>query len=511
VVFLQKFEQKYLDIFCQVWYCHKIQHRMRCPCALKTAISNAPENFLLMLKLRLLPYRFASARTALILEIHSEVRPGFGSFRNYNYVGCWGALALVPFSERSGQIMKTQNRWIILVVSFVANLIIGSAYAWSVFQPRLIEMFEFTTPQASIAFTLSLGLVPFAMILGGKIQSKIGARFTVLLGGIVFGAGIALAGLTTHNIATLYLTYGTLGGIGIGLVYGCTIPNSVKWFPDKRGLAGGIIAGGFGGGAIIFAPLFQSTIESVGVLRTFTIYGIIFGIVIILASLLITVPPADYKPAGWTPPSSAANNASANLNVTGMLKTARFYILWIMYVLACVTGLMIIAHAGHVAEARIGVTPALAATAVLLLGVANTVGRVFWGAVSDKIGRYQTLILMYAMTAGMLILLTFAPSYVLFVISIMGIGLCFGGFLGVFPSITAENFGTANLGMNYGVLFIAFGIAAFVGPRLAASLFESSGAHDLAFVIATIMSAVALVITVLLLISSKKQVASKKA
>ncbi|MCL2226718.1 MAG: OFA family MFS transporter [Oscillospiraceae bacterium] len=401
--------------------------------------------------------------------------------------------------------MKTQNRWLIIIVSFVANLIVGSAYAWSVFQPRLIELFHYTTPQANIAFTLSLGLVPFAMIIAGKVQAKIGVRLTILIGGIIFGAGFILARFITENVATLYLTYGMLGGIGIGFVYGCTVPNAVKWFPDKRGLAGGIIAGGFGGGAVIFAPLFRSAVESMGVLETFTIFGIIFGIVVIICSLFISTPPADFKPVGWTPPQTGGSAAAAaGLNVGEMLKTTRFYILWAVYTLACVTGLMIIAHAGHIAEVRIGVTPASAATAVVLLGVANTAGRLLWGAVSDKIGRYQALILMYAMTAGMLLVLHSATDFTLFVVSVMGIGLCFGGFLGVFPSISAENFGTANLGMNYGVLFIAFGVAALVGPRLAATFFQSTGSHSLAFVIATIMSIVALVIMVLLIVSQKK-------
>jgi len=402
--------------------------------------------------------------------------------------------------------MKTQNRWIIIAVSFIANLIVGSAYAWSVFQPRLIEMFGYTTPQASIAFTLSLGLVPVAMIIAGRVQAKVGVRLTVLIGGIIFGSGLTLGGfLINESIATLYLTYGMLGGIGIGFVYGCTIPNSVKWFPDKRGLAGGIIAGGFGGGAVIFAPLFRSTIESIGVLETFTVYGIIFGIIIAISSLLISAPPADFSPEGWTAPVAGTSVAGVNLNVGEMLKTFRFYVLWIIYMLACVTGLMIIAHAGHIAEARIGVTPALAATSVVLLGVANTGGRLFWGAVSDKIGRYPTLAVMYAMTAGMLLLLTFAANFALFIIAVMGIGLCFGGFLGVFPSITAENFGTANLGMNYGVVFLSFGVAAIVGPRLAASLFESTGYHTVAFIIAMVMSIIALLITLVLINFQKKK------
>ena len=404
--------------------------------------------------------------------------------------------------------MKRNNRWLIIGVSFIANVIVGSAYAWSVFASALIAQFGFTGPQVSFAFTLSLGLVPIAMILAGKLHGKIGLRLTVLLGGIVYGAGFALAGFT-QSIVILYLTYGTLGGFGIGFVYGSTIPNSVKWFPDKRGLAGGIIAGGFGLGAVVFAPLFSSFIGTIGVLQTFTIFGIILGAVVILASLLIVPPPPDFKPAGWTPPAvgTAAVNTNLNLGVGGMLKTPRFYVLWLMYTLACTTGLMIISQASLIAQAGAGVTAEVAAVAVTSLALANTGGRFFWGAVSDRIGRYPTLILMYAVTCVSLVLLSFAPSFVLLVIALMGIGLCFGGFLGVFPSITAENFGALNLGMNYGVMFTAFGVAAFVGPQLAASIRETTGSYVAAFITTVVMSAVAIVITIGLYLSRKKRVA----
>jgi len=401
--------------------------------------------------------------------------------------------------------MKVQNRWIVIFVSFLANIIVGSAYAWSVFQPRLIEMFGYTTMQASLAFTFSLGLVPAATVIAGKSQAKIGVRLTMLIGGLVFGLGLFLAGFTTENAITLYLTYGLLGGIGIGLVYGTAVPNSVKWFPDMRGLAGGIIAGGFGGGAVIFAPLFRSAVDAIGPLATFRYFGIAFAVIIVVTSFFITSPPQDYKPAGWSPPVSDTKRDCHDYKSAEMLKTRQFYVLFIIFTLACVTGLMVIAHAGHIAEVRIGVTPALAAASVVLIGISNTVGRICWGAISDKIGRYQALILMYATTAAMLLLLIFANGYPLFVISAMGIGLCFGGFLGVFPSISAENFGTANLGMNYGILFFAFGIAAFVGPRLAATLFESSGSHTPAFIIAFIMTIVALIITLLMISFAKKR------
>jgi len=397
--------------------------------------------------------------------------------------------------------MKTNNRWIIIGVSFIANVIVGSAYAWSVFAAALIEKFGFTGPQVSLAFTLSLGLVPLAMILAGKLHGKIGFRATVFIGGIVYGASFALAGFT-QNIATLYLTYGVLGGLGIGLVYGSTVPNSVKWFPDKRGLAGGIIAGGFGLGAVAFAPLFSHFIGSIGVLQTFTVFGIILGIVVVAASLLIVPPPQDFVPKGWTPPSASdtvvSAVATADYSAIEMLKTPKFYVLWLMYTLACTTGLMIISQASLIAQLGLGVTPEVAATAVLMLALANTGGRFLWGAVSDRIGRYPTLILMYIVTIAMLLLLSFAPNFVTLVLALMGIGLCFGGFLGVFPSITAEHFGSRNLGMNYGIMFTAFGVAAFVGPQLAASIREATGSYTPAFITTVVMSAVAIVVTLLL-------------
>ena len=414
--------------------------------------------------------------------------------------------------------MKTHNRWFILCACFIVNIMIGSAYAWSVFASALqASPFYLSAPQTTLAFNLSLGLVPLAMIVAGKLNTKIGIKATILIGGLFFGAGFALANFmpigapgSPANPLVLYLTYGTMGGIGIGLVYGSVVANSISWFPDKRGMAGGIAAGGFGLGAVLFAPIFEPVIANIGPQQTFLIFGIITGTIVVIGSFFIDRPPVGYMPEGWSPPAvGATGSTNADLDIAQMLKTPRFYILWTMYALACISGLMIISQASPITQIalgyEVGSAATVGATAVFFLGLANTGGRFLWGAVSDKIGRYPTVITMYAVTIGGLLILSFAASLASVIIGLVAVGLCFGGFLGVYPSICAESFGTKHLGMNYGVLFISFGVAAFVGPQIAATIRVSTGAYTNAFIATILMSAVAIVITILYWISIKKK------
>jgi len=401
---------------------------------------------------------------------------------------------------------KQTNRWIVLLASIIMNLCIGSAYAWSVFQKPLIEMFGWQTSQASLAFTINLCLVPFAMIVAGKIQDKSGPGKVTLVGGLIFGVGIILSGFTS-SLTVLYLTYGVLGGLGIGTVYACTIGNTVKWFPDKRGLAGGLVAAGFGSGAVLFAPLAVSLINKYGVLSTFRVLGFVFMIGIVLCSFAIKAPKEGFIPKGWTP-KLAGPVVTVTIDKTPgeMVKDAKFYVLWVMYTIGCVSGLMIIGHASPIAQEKIGLSPQVAAVAVSILAFANTGGRIFWGSVSDKIGRYNAILCMYILSSGMLILLSGAKSFGVFIVAVSGIALSFGGFMGIFPSVTADNFGSKNIGVNYGVMFTAFGLAAFVGPRLAAMVKQSSGGeYGRAFLIVAIMNIVGIVCTVIIKSLLKKE------
>lgn len=400
-----------------------------------------------------------------------------------------------------------ENRWMMLMVSILMNICIGSAYAWSVFQKPLVELLGATTAQVSLAFTLSLALVPVSMMFFGKLQDKKGPGRITLLGSILFGAGITLAGWTT-SVTMLYLTYGVLGGFGIGAVYGCTVATTVKWFPDKRGMAGGLAAAGFGSGAVFLAPLADALIQRFGVLHTFRLMGILFFTLIALCSFLLAAPKSGWMPQGWTPATvKTKSSIQSGLECTpsGMMKTGTFYILWVVYTIGAVSGLMIIGHASPIAQGQIGLSSSTAAICVSILALANTFGRIFWGVVSDRIGRYNTIALMFGVSAIMLLVLNRADNMGLFILSTFGIALSFGGFLGIMPSVTADNFGAKCLGMNYGIIFTAYGVAAVVGPRIAAVAVEASGGvYSSAYLIASAMNVVGVLCSLFMIQKAKK-------
>lgn len=391
------------------------------------------------------------------------------------------------------------NRWLVLAAGIVINLCIGSAYAWSVYQKPLIALFNWSTQETSLAFTLSCLLVPVAMIIAGKIQDSRGPKLVIGSGGILFGLGIIGTGFS-NNLTFLYLTYGILGGLGIGAVYACTVANTVKFFPDKRGLASGLVVAGFGSGAVVIAPLSSALIEAYGVLSTFKILGLAYLIVICACTTLIKTAPPGYKPQGWNPPApTAATLSGADKDWRSMLADPRFYILWAIYLIGCVSGLMIIGHASPIGQEVIKLSPATAAMCVGFLALANTAGRIFWGWVSDKVGRYQTVSMMFVLAGLMMASLTQVASFLPFVMVLMAIGLCFGGIMGIFPSITADVFGAKNLGMNYGIIFTAWGAAGLVGPLMAGYFKEiNNGDYTQAFIIAAVLSGIGVVLTAIL-------------
>lgn len=389
------------------------------------------------------------------------------------------------------------HRWTILIASMIINMCIGSAYAWSVFQNPLISMFGWSTSDTSLAFTLSLSLVPVAMIGAGRIQDRFGPQMVTMAGGIVFGLGLVLTSQIT-SLTGLYLSYGLLGGFGIGMIYTCMVGNTIKWFPDKKGLAGGLIAMGFGLGAIVFAPVGVMLIREFDVLVTFAIFGVVFSLIIIVASFFIKAPKNVNV--------SQSTVVDQFMTSHQMMKTPRFYLLWILYTIGCIGGLMIIGHASPIVQHKVGLSSQEAAFIVSFLGLSNSLGRVFWGSVSDRFGRMVTLTTTYLVAAVCLLALSMFTSLPIVVVAIGGIALCFGGYLGIMPSICAENFGSKHIGINYGLLFTAYGFAAFVGPRLASWIRDvNAGSYDVAFGVVMMMNVVGLLLGGGMMLSAQKK------
>jgi OFA family oxalate/formate antiporter-like MFS transporter len=377
------------------------------------------------------------------------------------------------------------NRWLILVAAVITNICIGTLYAWSVFALPLGKTFGWAATAIALAFTINHALSPVAMIGGGYIQDRLGSKANVVIGGIMFSVGLFITGFVT-SVEMLYFTYSVLAGIGGGVVYAGTLGNTVKFFPDKRGLASGLVAAGYGSGATIVAPIASSMIASMGVLTTFKVLGAVFFVVIMGCSLLIKKAPAGYKPAGWNPPVAvdSAKPAIVDLVWTQMLKDATWWVVLVMLTCGAMSGLMITAFASPIGQQMFKLSPMDAALFVSLVAISNALGRVAFGAVSDKIGRSNTIMVMYVISALAMLNLVMTGSVTGFAVSGIGVGAVFGGFMSTMPSIISERYGLKNFGVNYGITFIGFSLAAIFGPMTAATVRQSTGNYEQAFWIA---------------------------
>ncbi|MDS9471870.1 OFA family MFS transporter [Sporosarcina pasteurii] len=403
------------------------------------------------------------------------------------------------------------NRWRVLIASTIINLCVGAVYAFSIFALPLTEVLDASISEIMIAFTINAALFPIPMILGGKLVDKGKAKIAIMLGGSLFGVGFVLSGLVTATWM-LYITYGVIGGLGQGMVYSATIGNSVKLFPDKKGLATGIVTAGYGGGAILIAPIANALISSKGVQPTLIALGITFLVVILSFGLLVKACPVGYLPQGWTPPE-VNKGGSIDIPWKQMVRKPIFYVIISMFCIGALSGMMITSNASVIGQTMFGLSAATAALYVSLYSLSNCLGRVFWGAVSDKIGRTKCLMVIYVVIAAMMLTIAMSTSVAGFVVAIIGIGLCFGGTMGIFPSIVSEKFGMKYYGVNYGITFIGYSGAAFFGPRIANSVAaQNDGMFTNAFYIALVISLVGLLLTfVFKALENKKQTVSLSA
>lgn len=380
---------------------------------------------------------------------------------------------------------QTYNRWLILVAAVVINICIGTLYAWSVFALPLGKTFGWAATSIALAFTINHALSPVSMIGGGYIQDRLGSKSNIIIGGIMFGVGLFVTGFVS-SVEMLYVTYSVLAGIGGGVIYAGTLGNTVKFFPDKRGLASGLVAAGYGSGATIVAPIASSLITSFGVLTTFKIFGAVFFVIIMLCSMVIKNAPAGFKPEGWNPPVDVkiSKPAARDMVWSQMLRDGVWWVILVMLTCGAMSGLMITAFASPIGQQMFKLSPMDAALFVSLVAVSNALGRIIFGAVSDKIGRANTIMVMYTLSALGMLNLALTDSVAGFAASAIAVGAVFGGFMSTMPSIISERYGLKNFGVNYGITFIGFSLAAIFGPMTAATVRQSTGNYEQAFWVA---------------------------
>lgn len=401
------------------------------------------------------------------------------------------------------------KRWIYLVVGTVINIIIGQTYAWSVFVGPLAQNFQWSAADVSVAFAIFHSISCIPIIVAGKIQDFVQPKFIILFGSIIYGLGmLGVSYVTTLN--QLYLTYGVMGGISMGTIYSGIVPNLVRFFPDRRGLVSGILAAGVGSGAIIWAPVAAIMIKNYEVLPTFKMLGTLYLVLLCALSLLIQKAPAGFVPAGWTPSATQQKALDvSDKNWVGMLRDPLFYCLAAVVVLGGISGLMIVAHASPILQSVGQYSVVAAGSWVGVLALCNSGGRVGWGFISDRIGRMPSLVIIYTIL-GIAMFWLASSSYAV-VVPVLLVGMCFGGFMGMLAPLTADAFGPKYLAINFGVMFLPFGVAAFIGPRLAAVIKASSGSYSQAFLISSILGfiGIGLAIVASMLMQRRRRMASK--
>ena len=387
------------------------------------------------------------------------------------------------------------NRWSIAVAGVIIQIALGAVYAWSVFRIPLSKAFGWTISQVTMTFTIAVFTLGFAAFVGGLWMRRSGPRNVAIAAGIFYGAGVFLASFSAHHLYWLYFSYGLLGGIGIGLGYIVPVATLVKWFPDRRGMITGIAVAGFGAGALITAPIASRLIVNVGVLKTFAILGVSYFIAVTIAAFFMKDPPANYRPAGWTPSATQQKQRSTKTyTLPEAMCTWQWYGLWVLLFLNTTAGISIISQAAAMTQEITAVSAAIAAGLVGIISIANGSGRFLWAWFSDLIGRRWVFLTMFVIQAIVFFTLPRVSSFSTFTVLCFVVLLCYGGGFGTMPAFAADYFGAENVGSIYGLMLTAWGFAGVFGPMLIASIRQATGHYSQALtVIGVVMLCSALI------------------
>ncbi|HHW43387.1 MFS transporter [Desulfofundulus thermobenzoicus] len=385
--------------------------------------------------------------------------------------------------------------WAVTFAGTGINLCLGVLYTWSVFAAALINQLGWSKTASAIPYTIACVVFAIAMVPAGRLVDKIGPRWVATIGGIFAGGGLILSGLFGNSFQVLAITFGVIVGIGLGFGYAAPTPAAVKWFkPHMKGQISGLVVAGFGLASVYIAPMTNAFIKSFGVIHSFYVEGLIFLIATVILAQVLSFPPSGYQPVGGQPPATRAAAAAASkrdFSPTEMLATPQFYLLWLMYAFTASAGLMIIGHLAKIAEIQAGIKWGFAFVAVL--AVANAGGRILAGWLSDKLGRTNTMLLVFLIQAANMFMFASYRSVGALLVGAILTGIAYGSLLSLFPSATYDFFGLKHAGVNYGWVFTAWGAGSLIGPIIAGRMADLYKVYNNAYLISAVLLLVAAV------------------
>ncbi len=403
----------------------------------------------------------------------------------------------------------TKGRWTIALCGIAIQMMLGTVYAWSIFKGPIQKAHGWAEFSVGITFALTIFFLGFAAAIGGRLVDKAGSRAVATVGGILFGTGTCLGALGHQigSIELLWIGYGVIAGIGNGLGYVTPVAVLARWFPEKKGMITGLAVMGFGLGAAFMSLIGQGIIDgyntwygagagnSAGIYTIFYVSGVLFLAGIVLCARKLVNPPPGYAEAlASGKPKAAVGYSFAPAQARGM---GQLYILWGILFLNVVAGIALLSNMSPMAQKNLGITAPVAMTIVMAGSFFNGFGRIFWGALSEKLGRRNVFILIFLTQIPLFILLPQIDSYWLFAVVACYIMLCYGGGFGTMPSFTADTFGSKNMGAIYGMVLFAWGVAGGVGPGLMEWIKKSTGTFNIALYIAAGFLAAGFILTCL--------------
>ncbi|MFH1434392.1 MAG: OFA family MFS transporter [Pseudomonadota bacterium] len=391
-----------------------------------------------------------------------------------------------------------KHGWVVTLSGTGVNLALGVLYTWSVISGAIPDSWGWSQADKALPYSIACFVFALAMIPAGRLQDKIGPRWVVTIGGVLTGIGCIVASLAGSSLAGFVIGFGLLAGIGIGFGYAAATPAAVKWFPGSRtGMIAGLVVAGFGLASVYIAPLASALLKSfavehggvreMGVSSTMMVFGIAFLIVVVLLAQLIRNPPEGYNPEERPVKETKAKGsvpaaASLDMNWKAMMKRPQFWVLWLMYACGAATGLMLIGIAKKLGTLSLREA---AFFVVVVLAVGNAGGRILSGIVSDKIGRQWTMFGAFMLQALMVTTLIFVQdNAIALLLIILVAGANYGANLTLFPSATKDYFGMKNFGMNYGIMFTAWGVGGLVLPRVNGMIIDATGNSNISFIVA---------------------------